>query len=229
MPLSSLARRTQNSNVELHSSSHQIQSVVQQSSSSASPIRVRKDNTAQTPLALPPKPSLSSLTQKAAGRNSSQSSASTVPKTSKLAQKIKLTQSASQKKVAPPTVDDSIKMPHSPLSLETPLVGSAGSATHILFPSINLSPVSIPSSSRRLHVSPATPIVASASTFASILVSTNKSPLPSAPRVGKKGFGPVRDNGILFTFNTPSPDDIVLAKRAGTRLAKERASGALQI
>ncbi|KAF9519272.1 hypothetical protein BS47DRAFT_85531 [Hydnum rufescens UP504] len=231
LPLSSLARKIQPANTEALSPSHQTLSTSQQASLPTRPhTRINKDTSQKSPLVVPTNSGLSSLARKAIDRNSSQSESGsfTGPRTSKLAQKIKLAQSASQNKGAALAADDSVQSSLPPLPQDTTVLENPKSLPDILFSFGAASRLSSPPTTRS-DIPPATPIAASASTFASILVSAKDMSLPPGTRVllDNEGFRSTHNRESLFTFNTPSPDDIVLAKRAGTRLAKQRAGGAL--
>jgi HBS1 N-terminus len=231
LPLSSLARKIQPANTEALSPSYQTLSTSQQASLSTRPhTRINEDTSQKSPLVAPTNSNLSSLARKAIDRNSSQSESGSFTglRTSKLTQKIKLAQSASQNKGAALAADDSVQssLPHLPQ--DTTLFENPKSPPDILFSFGPASRLSSPPTTRS-DIPPAIPIAASASTFASILVSAKEMSLPPGTRVlsDNKGFRPSHKHETIFTFNTPSPDDIVLAKRAGTRLAKQRAGGAL--
>ncbi|KAF8322269.1 hypothetical protein DL93DRAFT_2129917 [Clavulina sp. PMI_390] len=125
------------------------------------------------------------------------------PKTSKLAQKVKLA-NATLRTTSSPT---STAIPVSPSSMDVDVAAIGGSKAAITDSS---------DGSQRINSIPFdVGVMAAASAFGSIIVSDmNKTGPTSATAIA------IRSHNTGFLFDTPSPDDIVEAKRIGTRLGK---------
>src|SRR5258708_7579292 len=169
----------------------------------------------------PPTPKSSLLARRAAaaaaGSPKSISGSVPSPRQSKLAQKVLKTQSASRNAIYQPPSQDSLTE-GSATKAEGANASPSTKCTRDVFPISSSSKSS--DELQRLSRCAAT----STSEFASILVQAQSSPPLTAPPYKSSPLSRRSDalagSRGAFVFNSPSPDDIVMGKRSGTKLAR---------
>ena len=218
--LSSLARKSQTTSVpppppnSLSAPKTSLQSLVASRVSASTP-RTDSPSTSSSKSSI--------LARKAAAATSGSptpvSSSISTLRQSKLSQKVLKSQSINKSVIyKPPSSQDLLTEKDAAKKEENEKASSLTKSAENLFP---VSPSSkSPDGLQRLSGCAAT----STSEFASILVQAQ----PSTPLTGppyksipiSKGADALAESRGIFVFNSPSPDDIVMRKRAGTKLAR---------